>query len=342
MVRLSDPPAVIEFGRFKILPHRRQLLADGRPIRLGARAFDVLMALIDASGAVVGKDELLSRVWQGRIVDENRLPGEIAALRKAFGAERELIRTVFGRGYQFVGEIRAGSAGAGGRRVAETATAAADPRPPLTNLPETVSELIGREAELSEVTDLLATHRLVTLIGEGGIGKTRLGVEVVRHLIAEFADGVWVAELAPLTDPEFVPVAVATALRLDLSGGAVTAERVANALRARQFVLLLDNCEHVIAAAASMAGALLRANSAARVLATSREPLRIEGESLYRVPPLGVPVAGIQDVDELLRHGAVRLFVAGRGRPTRASRWRGALRLTLRLSAGGSMVYPGD
>ena len=308
MVRLSDPPALIEFGHFKILPHRRQLLADNRPIRLGGRAFDVLMALIEASGAVVSKDELLSRVWQGRIVDENRLSGEISALRKAFGADRELIRTVPGRGYQFTGEIRGGSAG--GREVAKPAMAAADPRPPLTNLPETVSELIAREAELSEVTDLVTTNRLVTLIGEGGIGKTRLGVEVVRHLIAEFVDGVWVAELAPLTDPDLVPVAVATALRLDLSGGAVTAARVANALRARKLVLLLDNCEHVIAAAASIAGAVLRANSAARVLATSREPLRIEGESLYRVPPLGVPVAGIRDLDELLRHGAVRLFVA--------------------------------
>src|SRR5271165_4923402 len=111
MVRQSDPPASIEFGHFSILPHRRQLFADGRPITLGGRAFDVLMALIEASGAVVSKDELLNHVWQGRIVEENRIAGEITALRKAFGADRELIRTVAGRGYQFTGEIRARDAG---------------------------------------------------------------------------------------------------------------------------------------------------------------------------------------------------------------------------------------
>jgi predicted ATPase/DNA-binding winged helix-turn-helix (wHTH) protein len=310
MFRLSNPPAIIEFGHFRIFPHRRQLLADGRPIRLGGRAFDVLMALIEASGAVVSKDELLDRVWQGRIVDENRLAGEIAALRKAFNVHRELIRTVTGRGYQFTGEIRLRSKSADGETVREGTAAAAAPRSTRTNLPEPVSELIGREAEVADVTDLVTTHRLVTLIGAGGIGKTRLGLEVARHMVEEFADGVWVAELAPLSDPDLVPVTVAMALGLDLSGGAASAERVANALAAKRFMLLLDNCEHVIDAVANMTAALLRANSAARVLATSREPLRTDGEYLYRVPSLTVPVERSLDIDELLRHGAVRLFVA--------------------------------
>jgi DNA-binding winged helix-turn-helix (wHTH) protein len=125
MVRQSDPPAIIEFGNFRIFPHRRQLLADGRPIPLGGRAFDVLTALIEASGAVVSKDELLRVAWQGRIVDENRLAGEIVALRRAFGADRELIRTVAGRGYQFTGEIRVRSDGEG--RAPGSVTAAAEP-----------------------------------------------------------------------------------------------------------------------------------------------------------------------------------------------------------------------
>jgi DNA-binding winged helix-turn-helix (wHTH) protein len=310
MVRLSDPLASIEFGHFSILPHRRQLLADGRPIRLGGRAFDVLMTLIEASGAVVSKDELLSRAWQGRIVDESRLASEISALRKALGADRELIRTVTGRGYQFTGDIRLRSAGTGGRGGPETATASGEAPRALTNLPEAVSELIGREAELSEIIDLVTTHRLVTLIGAGGAGKTRLGLDVARHVLTEFAAGVWVVELAPLSDPDLVPSTVAMALGLDLSGGAASAERVANALAAKRLMLLLDNCEHVINAAAGMAGALLRANSAARVIATSREPLRTEGECLYRVPSLTVPVEGIREIDELLRYGAVRLFVA--------------------------------
>src|SRR6516165_5981631 len=124
MVRQSDTPASIEFGHFSIFPHRRQLFADGQPIALGGRAFDVLMALIEASGAVVGKDALLRRVWQGRIVDENRLAGEIVALRKAFGADRQLIRTVAGRGYQFTGEIRVRPAGAGRQEVPGAAAVA--------------------------------------------------------------------------------------------------------------------------------------------------------------------------------------------------------------------------
>src|SRR6516165_4943806 len=102
---VSEAPASVEFGRFTILPHRREVLADGRPIELGGRAFDVLMALIEANGAVVGKDELISRAWPGRVIEEGNLRAQIRALRKAF-ADRDLIRTVAGRGYQFTAEVR--------------------------------------------------------------------------------------------------------------------------------------------------------------------------------------------------------------------------------------------
>ena len=141
-----------------------------------------------------------------------------------------------------------------------------------TNLPEPVSELIGRDAELSEILDLSTSHRLVTLAGAGGIGKTRLGFEVARDLIPKFADGVWVIELAPLSDPELVPVTVTTALGLKLASGMASPLSVANALRSQQLTLVLDNCEHVIDAAARLAEALLRANPVAHVIATSREP----------------------------------------------------------------------
>jgi DNA-binding winged helix-turn-helix (wHTH) protein len=118
MVRPSDPPAIIEFGNFSLVPHRRQLLADGQPIRLGGRAFDLLLALIEAPGTVVGKDELLSRIWPGRVVEEHRLQSEIWALRKALGADRGLIQTVPGRGYQFAMEIRELEAGFGDQQAA--------------------------------------------------------------------------------------------------------------------------------------------------------------------------------------------------------------------------------
>ena len=119
------------------------------------------------------------------------------------------------------------------------------PSRPPTNLPESVSELIGREVELSEILDLSASHRLVTLAGAGGIGKTRLGIEVARHLLPQFADGVWIVELAPLSDPELVPVTVAAALGLELGSGTASPLSVADALRSKQLMLVLDNCEHV-------------------------------------------------------------------------------------------------
>ena len=179
-----------------------------------------------------------------------------------------------------------------------------------TNLPAATSELIGRALPLAEVTELIGIHRLVTLIGSGGIGKTRLALEVARQHLPGHADGVWIAELAPLSDPGLVPVTVAVALGLSLPAGAESPERVAAALGAARVLLVLDNCEHVIEAAARIAEALLRANPHARVLATSREPLRAPGEYVYRVLPLHVPPEGAEGREHLLEAAAVRLFVA--------------------------------
>jgi predicted ATPase/DNA-binding winged helix-turn-helix (wHTH) protein len=302
-------PTAIEFGRFSVFPHRRQLFTEGRPIELGGRAFEVLLVLIEASGAVVSKDTLMSRVWADRPVEENSLQVQISALRRAFAADRELIRTIAGRGYQFTGEVRTVSAMPGAQPIARMHQPAPTPVRVPTNLPEPVSKLIGRDAELDKVLESIASHRLVTLAGAGGIGKTRLSFEVARHLLPKFADGVWVAELAPLADPELVPVAVATALGLELTSGAASPLSVANALRSKHLMLVLDNCEHMVDAAARMAESLLRANPTACVIATSREPLRAEGEWVYPVPPLAVPMEDSPDSGDPLRYDAVRLFV---------------------------------
>src|SRR5258707_4445287 len=146
MPALPEVPATIEFGRFKVVRHRRELLADDRPVELGGRAFDTLMALIDARGTVLDKNHLMSLVWPDRVVEGNNLPAQIAVLRKVFGADRHLIRTVARRGYQFTGEIH-------------TAAAAA-PSPPLrmTNLSDAASALIGRAAELAVVAVLSTEH----------------------------------------------------------------------------------------------------------------------------------------------------------------------------------------
>jgi predicted ATPase/DNA-binding winged helix-turn-helix (wHTH) protein len=330
MTSASETPPSIAFGRFRLLPHRRELLADGRPIKLRGRAFDVLMALIEAQGAMVGKDALMARVWPDRVVEQNNLQAQIVALRKAFGADRDLVRTVSRRGYQFTGEIRVLAERAEGHAGAEPAVLhPADDRPrfehgagsaaqspgdlprdsPATNLPGPVSELIGRDDELREILNLAAAHRLVTLTGTGGIGKTRLALAAAHELLPQFAEGVWLAELASLSDPGFVPAAVAGAVGLELAAGTVTAEHIANALSGKHLLLLLDNCEHVIDAATMTAEALLRSAPSARIIATSREPLRAEGEQIYQVPPLAVPASDTGDENDPLQYGAVRLFV---------------------------------
>src|SRR5262249_30222432 len=163
------------------------------------------------------------------------LQAQISALRKALGSDRDLIRTVAGRGYQFTGEIR---------------VAGAPLYAPASNLPEPVSDLIGREASLRELMDLVKSRRLMTLTGAGGIGKSRLGLEVARQLLPRFTDGVGLAELAPMADPRLVPMTVAAALGLQPVGSIVSVEGVAAALGGRNALLLLDNCEHLIDAAA--------------------------------------------------------------------------------------------
>src|SRR5215510_13039964 len=132
----SDSSTILQFGRFEVLPLRRELHVDGRPVELGARAFDLLMALIEARGTVLSKDKLMAQVWPGRIVEESNLQVQIAALRKALSGERELVRTVAGRGYQFTGTVRTGTA---------ADSSAIAPSAALTNLPEAVSDLIGRD-----------------------------------------------------------------------------------------------------------------------------------------------------------------------------------------------------
>jgi len=306
MVAGADLPASVGFGRFRVLPHRRELLIDGQQAKLGGRAFDILIALIEARGAVVSKNALMARVWPGRVVEEHNLESHVSTLRAVLGPDRGLIRTVSGRGYQFTGEIRALSQ-AGDQRASLGPDAAEPGALPPTNVPEPVLELIGRDDELAEVVNLMATHRLVTLTGAGGIGKTRLAVALARELRPHFADGVWLAQFSPLADPKLVPTTVAAAVGLEL-GGEASVQNVAQGLAGRRLLLVLDTCEHVIEIAASMAEAALQAGSELRILATSRELLKAEGEWVYPVSPLAVPTADREQRD-FFEYGAIRLFL---------------------------------
>jgi len=154
------------------------------------------------------------------------------------------------------------------------------------NLPSRLTSFVGREREIGEVEALLGSHRLVTLVGAPGVGKTRLGLQIAANLLDRFPDGVWLVELAPLSDPELVPHAVADVLGVQEQPGLTLTATLAGYLRTRRLLLVVDNCEHLIAAVAALAETLLQAHSALRILATSREPLAIEGELAHRVPTL--------------------------------------------------------
>ncbi len=267
-------------------------------ILLAPKAFAVLRYLVEHSGRLVTHDELFEALWPKTYVQPEVLKSHIAAIRAVLGDDARkpiFIETQSRRGYRFIAPVT------------EDAPARSS-RP--TNLPEPFSELIGREAELRAVTALATEHRLVSLVGAGGIGKTRLGLEVARHLLPRFPDGVFVAELGPLSSPELVPTTVASALGLTHVAGTVSLEGVAGAVGTKKLLLVIDNCEHVIEAAAAMAESLLRATPGASLLATSREPLRVSGEYVYRVPSLDVPAEDPQDMEDVFRYGAVRLFVS--------------------------------
>jgi predicted ATPase len=272
-------------------------LAEER-ILLAPKPFAVLRYLVEHPGRLVTQEELLEALWPKTYVQPEVLKSHIAAIRAVLGDDARkplFIETRSRRGYRFIAPV--------------TELVSAGPSR-TTNLPEAVSELIGREAELRAVTALATEHRLVSLVGAGGIGKTRLGLEVARHLLPRFPDGVFVAELGPLSSPELVPATVASALGLTHIVGTVSREGIAGAVGTKTLLMVIDNCEHVIEVAAAMVETLLRATPRVSLLATSREPLRISGEYVYRVPPLDVPAEDNPDLEDVFTYGAVRLFVA--------------------------------
>ncbi|MEO8509413.1 MAG: transcriptional regulator, partial [Betaproteobacteria bacterium] len=193
------------FGRFELQPVERRLLADGHPVALGARAFDLLLALVARAGQLVSKNELLTQVWPGLVVEENNLQVQVSALRKLLG--QSSVSTIPGRGYRFELPLeRLASAQApplAATIVATSASPVAPARAP-TNLPPRQATLYGRATDVAAVKALLAQHPVVTIAGAGGIGKTRVAQAVAAQLaeerMADFPDGVWWVELAPIAD----------------------------------------------------------------------------------------------------------------------------------------------
>src|SRR5580692_7390701 len=287
---------------------RRELRSSGIPVPLGGRAFEVVTVLVQSASEFVTKDDLMDRVWPGATVGESTIHVHIFAVRKALGQDRAMLKTVSGRGYRLLGNWAPQQREAAAAPIHPSAIRTSG-SPPPNNFPPLITRLVGRAAAAQFVRDLVSAYRVVTLTGPGGIGKTALAIKAVRYLLRDFEDGGWIVELASLSDPGLVLSTVAGALGLKLAGE-ISAESVARAVGGRHLVLVLDNCEHVIDAVANLAETFTRLCPRTTIVATSREVLRIDGESVYRVPPLDVPALGQAAPDYIMQYSAVELFVA--------------------------------
>lgn len=268
------------FETFEVQESQRQLLIGGQPAAVGARAFDLLLVLVQEHGRVVSKAELLDRVWTGQAVEENNIQVQISGLRKLLGAQA--ITTIPGRGYQLT------------QRPLDASDAPpAMPAPtPATrgNLPAQLPTLYGREADSARLRAQLLRQRIVSVVAAGGVGKTQLARAVAAGLTDEFPDGVWCLELASLNRAELVVPELARTLGLQLLGAQESAlPLLLDLLRPQRVLLLLDNCEHLLPAVAALVATLHAEAPQVHVLLTSQEPLKIAGEQLLRLDTLALP-----------------------------------------------------
>ncbi len=311
---------VYRFGECEFRAAERRLFIRGSRSALGSRALEVLDTLISNPGRVVTRNELLDKVWQGRVVEENNLTVQVTNLRKALGPDT--ISTLPGIGYRFSAALQGRPADVPSAPAATPAT-----RTAAGNVAPFQPELIGRERERGEVVAGLARHRLVTIWGPGGMGKTMLARAVAADLRHDFSDGVWMIELAALPGPgsredadeetaasreaeamRALAGVVAETLEVKLTDAAPPAQQLAQALAGRHAMLVLDNCEHLVQAVSRLAAVLLGQNAQLRLLATSQVKLdNQQDQHPYELGPLSVPA---QDDPAVASHGAIRLLVA--------------------------------
>jgi len=292
----------ISFGPFRFFATQRLLEKDGVPLNLGSRALDLLSMLIERAAEVVSKRELMARVWPDLIVEEGSLRFHIASLRKVLGDGQSGVRyvtNVAGRGYCFVAPI--------GRSPALAESWVADRN---AKLPARLLRMVGRDEAVQAVSEQLLGRRFVTIVGPGGIGKTTVSVSVAHAKISEFGGAIHFVDLGAIDDPSLVPRAIASTLDLPVNSDSPMQDLL-SFVRDRRMLLVLDNCEHLIETAAPVAERIFSEAPRVYILATSRESLQVEGEQVYRLPPLPCPPEAAVGLTagEAMSFPAVRLFV---------------------------------
>ncbi|MEC9433640.1 MAG: winged helix-turn-helix domain-containing protein [Pseudomonadota bacterium] len=278
---MTDAWETIRFGPFRLSPAERLLTREGAPVELGGRTLDLLIALVARANDVVGKRELMAAVWPDVIVEETSLRFHVTTLRRALGDGRDgarYIATVAGRGYSFVARVGREAGPAAPRR----------PRPVETNLPARLTRVIGRGGVVADLAADFDAFRLVTIAGAGGVGKTTVAVATGRALEDRFEGRVVYVDLGVVAENDHVAATIASVLGLPAQDEDADIRLIAH-LRGERLLLILDTCEHVVAGVARLLPRILVNAPQLRILATSREPLRIEGEHVHRLAPLAVP-----------------------------------------------------
>lgn len=288
---------VAKFEPFTLIIDQMVLLRGEERVRLGGRAFDVLRVLVENAGEVVTKDQLIALAWPGTTVDEGNLRVQVATVRKALGDGR-YISNVSGRGYCFVAPV----AWHDSDRPAE-----AEPQLPRPSLPLPTS-LVGREKVVATIANELPEKRFVSIVGPGGIGKSSVALAVAHRLAPLLNGGAGFVDLLAVTEPSMISEAISLALGSRLEGQAGEAGLV-DLLTGRDVLLVIDNCEHLIDAAATLCDRLVRRLPSLKVLATSRETMRVESEWVYRLEALALPTDGqVLSAEVAGRFSAVELF----------------------------------
>ena len=264
----------------------------------------MLVALIERRERVVSKHELLDLRWTDIAVEESNLPVHISSLRKLLGPN--VIATIPGRGYRFTAALDGEASSTPSSASVEPPTGQS-PTGVRSNLPAEMPTLYGRGEDLSALRALIQAHRLVTVAGAGGIGKSALAQAVAHELCASFEHGAWLVEFAPVVDASLTPTTVARVLNVSLGSDEQVAA-LAAALSTRQILLVLDNCEHLVKAVAPLVEALLRAAPQVRLLVARQEPLRVKQEQVYRLDGLALPSA--TGLEAARQAGATALFNA--------------------------------
>jgi predicted ATPase len=299
---------VISFGPYRLIPAERLLLKGAETVEVGSRALDILIALAEAAGEVVGQRELMARAWPRVVVGEGSLRVAVADLRRALRDGQNGVRyiaNVTGRGYCFVAPVVRAAA----QPSKSFPLPPESPPAPKCKLPARLARMIGRDGAVETLSTLLASWRFVSVVGPGGLGKTTVAVSVAYALLDDFGEAVYFVDLGAVSDPLLVPNAVAAVLGVFVQTQDTLPSLMAF-LAGRRILLVLDNCEHVIDAAASLTERLFNDAPQVHILTTSREALRVEGEHVHFLAPLDYPVVR-EDLTaaEALASPAVQLFM---------------------------------